>query len=539
MDKKLTSKDIEALREYLDKMEALDQERPPALLTDEEWTEAMDAIRATGKIPEKYEGRIAKTDIGGYYGVAEEAYEERFRQLNDEYKDLIIKAFMISPRLKPGEAIGVLDLVSRLLEDPEIRKQLAQYEKPKTLDIVGLPNLLPTDKRFQYAISTLRNDNAYIMPFDFEELQFRYDDSGEIVIDTKAQYDAIEKAKDKENKIRAAGIDQPLLRQLFAATMAAYLSNYGNTITVYLPAFAREMNIDISGANKMAEAKANEDPEAANKHKANDFFKKLSALESLAGVWLGGSFYRVFILEGYDHTQNTLSFSSPWFFKIVRELLQTPTKKKTRPDGSIIWEITGISSLMKPSIVSARSKPTVEIIACLISGLQQRGTKTEAERHPQKKYEDPALVEYSISFKTLIERIPLIMENLTANTNKPSNQTTLLQRYFCGNNLKARKADKKRVAEGTVYILNEYIKEHTYLHEYYKDFEIIFQPPTVNTLSDKIIIRHHGINGDFAQSNPLNKLRFNGVLEEDEEESVVTPEQQDVVDDPKPENNGK
>ena len=58
MDKKLTSKDIEALREYLDKMEELDQERPPALLTDEEWTEAMDAIRATGKIPESMKGAL-------------------------------------------------------------------------------------------------------------------------------------------------------------------------------------------------------------------------------------------------------------------------------------------------------------------------------------------------------------------------------------------------------------------------------------------------------------------------------------------------
>ena len=199
---------------------------------------------------------------------------------------------------------------------------------------------------------------------------------------------------------------------------------------------------------------------------------------------------------------------------IARELLQTPPSKKTRADGSIMWEITGISSLMKPSIASARSKPTVEILATLLVGLQQYGTKPEAKRHPGKKYKDKEIVEYKISFKTLIERIPLIMENL--DTCKPSNKTTLLQRYFCGSNF------KKRQKEGKGFILEEYIREHTFIMDYYKDFEIVFQPPTVKTLSDKITIRHRGINGDFTANNSLNELLFR---EMPQEESVAPPEE--------------
>ena len=178
-----------------------------------------------------------------------------------------------------------------------------------------------------------------------------------------------------------------------------------------------------------------------------------------------------------------------------------------------MWEMTGISSLMKPSIVSARSKPTVEIIATLLVGLQQYGTKPEAERHKGKKYRDKELVEYKISFKTLIERIPLIMENL--NTCTPSNKTTLLQRYFCGSNIRKRQKDKKP------FILEEYIREYTLIPEYYKDFEIVFQPPTVKTLSEKVIIRHRGINGNFIQDNALNELLFQDIPQE---ESVVSPE---------------
>lgn len=510
---KITSKDIEALREYLDKLEKLNQEKPKEQVTAEEWQEFFSILEETSKFPEKYKGRIGEkieviyTDIVNgkpapvpegkeqifYYDIALEEVNNRYYALQRQYRDSILKVFK---KEKPGETSGeksVLDMIREAVENAT-----------EVLDISNLPNLLPTDNRLQYALTPLRNEYAYIMPFDYKQLAFNYDENGEIVIRSQAQYKALEEALDKKNKIEAAGIDQPLLRQLFAATMKAYLCNYGNSITVYLPSFAREMNIDISVGSKSEET-------AAKKHKANDFFKKLDALEKLNGVWQGGSFYRVFVLEGYDAEQNTLTFSSPWLFKIARELLTNPAKEKTRADGSVIWEITGITSLMKPSIVSARSKPTVEIIATLLFGLKQYGVKPEAKRHPKKKYKDNELVEYTISFKTLIERIPLIMEAL--DSCKPSNKTTLLQRYFCGSNF------KERQKKGRGYILEEYIRNYTYIPEYYKDFEITFNPPTFNKLSDKITIRHKGINGHFLQDNALKEFLFRETPQEETTEN--------------------
>lgn len=526
-----TKDDIKALRDYVDELERLRNETPEGMLTVEEWDEAMQEISRTGKIPAKYEGRIAENEVTvytdevngewvrfpegikkkTYYDIAENAHDQKMARLTTKYHDSIVKAIFNAQGDEEG-LLSVTDIIRELLKNPAILRELEKEaaETPEVMNISNLPNLLPTDKRLQYAMTPLRNDYAYIMPFNYEQLCFDYDENGEIIIRSEAQYKAVEEAKDEKKHIKAAGIDQPLLRQLFAATMKAYLCNYGNSITVYLPSFAREMNIDVSGANKRAEA--TEKGERIG-HNANDFFKKLKALESLNGVWQGGSFYRVFVLEGYEAEQNTLTFSSPWLFKIARELLTTPANKKTRADGSIMWEITGISSLMKPSIVSARSKPTVEIIATLLVGLQQYGTKPEAERHKGKKYRDKELVEYKISFKTLIERIPLIMENL--NTCTPSNKTTLLQRYFCGSNIRKRQKDKKP------FILEEYIREYTLIPEYYKDFEIVFQPPTVKTLSEKVIIRHRGINGNFIQDNALNELLFQDIPQE---ESVVSPE---------------
>lgn len=529
----ITSKDIKALREYLDRVEALESEEP-AMLTPEEWDEAWKGIQATGRIPKKYAGRIKEREVEvldgverilddngeplldeegnprykpivyetpqktkAYFDVVWEEWNRRRASLNEEYHDSIVKVF---GEIREGD------------EDKTLLELIKAASESKVLDITNLPNLLPTDKKLQYAITPYRNEYAYIMPFDYGKLNFAYDEGGEIIIQTEAQYNAIEEAKDKKNKIAAAGIDQPLLRQLLAATMEAYLCNYGNSITVYLPSFAREMNIDISGANKKAEADDKGNPEIATKHNANDFFKKLKALEGLNGVWQNGSFYRVFVLEGYEAEQNTLTFSSPWLFKIVKELLLFPASKRTRADGSIMWEITGISSLIKSSIVSARSKPTIEILATLLVGLQQYGVKPEAKRHPGKKYKDKELVVYEISIKTLIERIPLVMENLNSYSGKPSNQTTLLQRYFCGSNF------KKRLKDGKGYLLEEYIDKYTFIKDYYKDFKIEFQPPTMKTLSDKITIQHRGINGDFKTNNPLNKLRFQNPAQKEEEE---------------------
>lgn len=127
MDKTITSKDIEALREYLDKVEALNRETPPAILTHEEWDEAMQIIEATGKIPAKYKGRIAKADKG-YYDVAEAAHEAKYSALHKEYHDSIIKAILTSPA-KEGKQVGVIDLIARLLEDPAIKRELEKELK--------------------------------------------------------------------------------------------------------------------------------------------------------------------------------------------------------------------------------------------------------------------------------------------------------------------------------------------------------------------------------------------------------------------------
>ena len=169
---KITSKDIEKIREYRDKLHALDEDKPKGILTPEEWDEAMQAIEATGKIPAKYQGRIAENeeivydDIVdgehktfpegikkiGYYDIAEEEYNNQYNSLAKEYRDSILKAIQTyfdhrNAKNKDGEegiSVHIADIIAELLEDPiikrELEKEAAAAHKNELAPLGSVPN---------------------------------------------------------------------------------------------------------------------------------------------------------------------------------------------------------------------------------------------------------------------------------------------------------------------------------------------------------------------------------------------------------------
>ena len=167
----ITSKDIEAIREYRDKLEALNLETPQGKLTPEEWDEAMKEITRTGKIPAKYAGRIGENEIEvrdgmermlddngeplldengeprfkhvvydtpqkrkAYYDIADEAHNAKYSRLEKEYHDSIIKALQAYFERTKGkeegtQAAGIAAIITELLEDPVIKRELEKEAK--------------------------------------------------------------------------------------------------------------------------------------------------------------------------------------------------------------------------------------------------------------------------------------------------------------------------------------------------------------------------------------------------------------------------
>ena len=169
---KITSEDIEAIRAYRDKLEALNREPPPTKLTPEEWDEAMKEIQHTGKIPAKYKGHIGENEIevrdgmerildengkqlfddkGNprykqvvydtpqkrkvYYDIADEAHNAKYSHLEKEYHDSIIKALQAyfdrtrDKKTDETQGAGIAAIITELLEDPIIRRELEKEAK--------------------------------------------------------------------------------------------------------------------------------------------------------------------------------------------------------------------------------------------------------------------------------------------------------------------------------------------------------------------------------------------------------------------------
>ena len=162
---KFTEDDIKNLREYVDALDALNEEEPLETLTPEEWNEAMKEISRTGKIPAKYAGRIAENEVTvysdmvdgvyrkfpegikkkAYYDIAEAAHDERLASLNRKYHNAIVKAIINSPgEMDEETALSVTDIIRELLKNPivlrELEKEAKAAQKAELAPLGSLPN---------------------------------------------------------------------------------------------------------------------------------------------------------------------------------------------------------------------------------------------------------------------------------------------------------------------------------------------------------------------------------------------------------------
>lgn len=157
-----TSADIKQLKEYVEALDALDKE-PINTVTWEEWDEFYKELNATGKIPNKYKGRIKENivevkdavrdelDEDGnpiidewgnpvythvvydkpikqtfYIDVVQEEHNAKLSAIQAKYHDIMVKAILKTPAETANEAgfLPVMELIRELLKNPEVVKQL-------------------------------------------------------------------------------------------------------------------------------------------------------------------------------------------------------------------------------------------------------------------------------------------------------------------------------------------------------------------------------------------------------------------------------
>lgn len=325
---------------------------------------------------------------------------------------------------------------------------------------VGARQMSITDRRYMYALTPYPNKVAYIAAVSeefFSQLVFRdgmldIPGSGITHLDLKQQTEmGMQDLKE---------IDLPLLREIFTAVYKSAKDATLSTTTVYLPAFSREMGIDISAGKPV------------------DLFRKLSVFRNCFGV-MGKSFWKVLDVLGYDEESNCIELATPYFNRLIiaqrQELAEQQRKSRRKAIAG------GYTRLIHSTIVKERNKVAVEIVYRLITGLVQRGGLPDDKlaRNRNRHFDDHELVTYSISFMTIIDNVPVLKRRLKDST--ATNKNLQLSRSF-----------KKAY---------ELMHTQTDVYEYFIDLNIPEIIPTSTTLNEKLVITHRGINGSYRSPN--------------------------------------
>lgn len=353
----------------------------------------------------------------------------------------------------------------------------ADRRKPEDEGIItssGAYQVSITDKDYQYALTPLRNDNAYITPLRESIMQKLTFENGRLSVLDSDIAPAELKKETASGMQDIKSLDLPLLRQVFTAVYRTAIKGDAHTITVHAPSFFREMGIDVRSVPDLEEYRQGNHA-SSSQSKLNDVFGKLRQFESCIGV-SKGTYYELLRAIVIDPQRNTITFATPYMNHILREIKEKNIEKSRA--GKYLYDNPGYNFLMHSTITSERNKPAVEIVNRIMAGLLQRGGTADAALPQNKKkvMKNKTRVTYKITYNGLIKDIPDLYQTLKASTT----------------------ADKNKQLNRAFTKAFELLRTKTDIFNYYVNLKISPEwAPTSSALSDTLTITHEGINGDY------------------------------------------
>lgn len=351
-------------------------------------------------------------------------------------------------------------------EKQKQQKAREQGKKPQrtqragNLVSAGFYQYLISDKKYQGALTTQANKNAYIAlmnPDFFKRLDF---ENGTVMFDQETAGIVKQYSKGKYTDVQ--DLDFPLLTQIYTAAVKSNIRHDAFTITVSLPQFFREMGIETSKGN------------------APDIMAKLHSFENCVGIMPGTqTVSKLFSIIQLDMKNQTMTFAVPYIMKLSEVLAEkNRVEKKTRQGALIDYQQPCHNTLVHSSIAKERNKTAVELVYLITTGLLQRGYVPDIQTYRKKnaKTKYPERVTYSISFRSLINDAPLLRGRIQS-YKEASNKNNALRRAF-------EKA-------------YQLIDKKTDAAEWFIDLQGNRIVPTMATLDDELTFTHNGRNGDY------------------------------------------
>lgn len=342
------------------------------------------------------------------------------------------------------------------------KPQKPQEQRAGNLVSGGFYQYVISDKKYQGALTTQQNKNAYIAlmnPDFFKRLDFNMTD-GTMTFDKETAGILKQYSKGKYTDVQ--DLDFPLLQQIYTAAVKSNVRHDAMTITVSLPQFFREMGVEMQKGN------------------APDIMAKLHSFENCVGIMPGTqTVSKLFSIIQLDMKNQTMTFAVPYIMRLSEVLGEkNHIEKKTRQGALIDYMQPYHNTLVHSSIAKERNKTAVELVYLITTGLLQRGyvpdIKTYRKKDAKTKY--PERVTYSISFRSLINDAPLLRGRIQS-YNETSDKNRALRRAF-------EKA-------------YELIDKKTDAAEWFVDLHGNRIIPTMTTLDDELTFTHNGRNGDY------------------------------------------
>lgn len=382
----------------------------------------------------------------------------------------------LAPMLYDIHAMDAFEAALHEYQEHEKAKQLRKKEKAQgelhrdttraarrsaNLGSAGYYQFAISDKLHQYALTTQKNNNAYIAlmnPDFFERMDFK---NGILTYDQETAGVIKQYKKDGYTDIQT--LDFPLLTQIYTAAARSNIRNDAYTITVSTTKFFREMGIDITHGH------------------ASDIMQKLHSFENCVGIMPGTqTISKLFSLIQVDMKNQTMTFAVPYIFRLI-EVLEEKNRIETKTRSGEIK--TGLlpfhNTLIHSKIASEKNKAAVELVYLITTGLLQRGydldTKTNYKKNARTKH--PNRTTYSISFQSLIRRTQLLGPRIESCKDQ-ANQNKALRRAFT-----------------KAYQL---LEEKTDAFQWFTNLHYEKIIPTMATLDKMLTFTHEGRNAEYT-----------------------------------------
>ena len=260
--------------------------------------------------------------------------------------------------------------------------------KHKAEGAAEIPDRLPviTNHIYQYALTFYPNSNAYLQPLsDISKTEYS---DGILKFNGLPATSSVLNSIYMEEYESMGSFNLPLLKALYGIilTMVSDSSSgiHGNDdlITIYYPVFS---------------TKIGKSPHIS-RNDVKDCINSIRLFQSVVGIINNGTngkdILPVISSLEYDPDKNTISFSSPYMMRIIKDIYESSIRKDKR--GNILRKKNGApqmfpsySYLVDMSIVKEKNRKAVEIVFIVVTLIEQAGNniphitaKLIVERNP-------------------------------------------------------------------------------------------------------------------------------------------------------------